>query len=50
MSGKAEKPFVTHVDAQERSEHDDETGGLVRILRADDLMQVGLWKLEEYPP
>jgi uncharacterized cupin superfamily protein len=44
MSRKADEPFVTHVDTQDRWEHDEETGGLVRILRADDLVQVGLWK------
>ena len=34
---------VSHVDATEW-EHDEETGGLVHMLRATDTVQIGLWK------
>jgi uncharacterized cupin superfamily protein len=35
--------FVSRTDAEEW-EHDEETGGLVHLLRADDDVQAGLWK------
>jgi len=35
--------FVSHVDATDW-EHDEETGGLVHMLRAEDGIQAGLWK------
>ena len=35
--------FVSRTDAEEW-EHDEETGGLVHLLRADDQVQAGLWK------
>jgi uncharacterized cupin superfamily protein len=34
---------VSHVDANEW-EHDEETGGLVHMLRVTDTVQIGLWK------
>jgi uncharacterized cupin superfamily protein len=43
MANSAE-PFVTCLDSDEGWEHDEETGGLVRMLRADDRVQLGLWK------
>lgn len=33
-----------HVDGDEGWEHDEETGGLVRMVRSDDPIFVGLWK------
>jgi uncharacterized cupin superfamily protein len=38
------RPLVTHVDTDDGWEHDDETGGLVRMVRDDDSFMVGLWK------
>jgi uncharacterized cupin superfamily protein len=35
--------FLSRIDAADW-EHDDETGGLVHILRSDDEVQAGLWK------
>jgi len=35
--------FVSRWDADEW-EHDEETGGLVHLLRADEAVQAGLWK------
>jgi uncharacterized cupin superfamily protein len=35
---------VTHVDASEGWEHDEETGGLVRMLQVADSLMIGLWK------
>jgi uncharacterized cupin superfamily protein len=35
--------FVSRIDA-DAWEHDEETGGLVHFLRADDGLQAGLWK------
>jgi uncharacterized cupin superfamily protein len=35
--------FVSRPGAEEW-EHDEETGGLVQLLRADDGLQAGLWK------
>jgi uncharacterized cupin superfamily protein len=43
MSEKMSSPFVAHVDTDEGWEHDDETGGLVLMLR-DTPVSVGLWK------
>jgi uncharacterized cupin superfamily protein len=34
---------VSHVSAEDW-EHDEETGGLVHMLREDDTVQVGLWR------
>jgi uncharacterized cupin superfamily protein len=34
---------ISHIDASEW-EHDDETGGLVHMLRITDTVQIGLWK------
>jgi uncharacterized cupin superfamily protein len=38
------EPLVTHVDVDEGWEHDEETGGLVHMVRTSDSLQVGLWK------
>jgi uncharacterized cupin superfamily protein len=35
--------FVSRVEAEDW-EHDEETGGLVHLLRADEAVQAGLWK------
>jgi uncharacterized cupin superfamily protein len=35
--------FVSRTDTEEW-EHDEETGGLVHVLRADNDVQAGLWK------
>jgi uncharacterized cupin superfamily protein len=35
--------FVSNLDA-DGWEHDEETGGLVHLLRADEAVQAGLWK------
>ena len=35
--------FVSRVEADDW-EHDEETGGLVHLLRADEAVQAGLWK------
>jgi uncharacterized cupin superfamily protein len=43
MSEKMSGPFVAHVDTDEGWRHDEETGGLVLMLR-DDPVSVGLWK------
>jgi len=37
------RPLVTDVDAEEGWEQDEETGGLVRLVREEPVM-VGLWK------
>ena len=42
MSGGT-RPVVTHVDVGDDWEPDEETGGLVRMVRAGPVM-VGLWK------
>jgi uncharacterized cupin superfamily protein len=39
-----DEPFVTMAEVDEGWEHDEETGGLVRMLRADEHTQIGLWK------
>jgi uncharacterized cupin superfamily protein len=38
------RPLVTHVDVGEGWERDEETGGLVRMVRDEDSVMVGLWK------
>jgi uncharacterized cupin superfamily protein len=38
------RPVVTHVDTGDGWEHDEETGGLVRMVQASDAVTVGLWK------
>jgi uncharacterized cupin superfamily protein len=40
---KREGVFVSNLDA-DGWEHDEETGGLVHLLRADEVVQAGLWK------
>lgn len=35
---------VAHVDVDEGWERDEETGGLVRMVRSSDAFSVGLWK------
>jgi uncharacterized cupin superfamily protein len=35
--------FISRVEADDW-EHDEETGGLVHLLRADETVQAGLWK------
>jgi uncharacterized cupin superfamily protein len=37
------RPLVTHIDVEDGWEPDEETGGLVRMVRAEPVM-VGLWK------
>ena len=44
MSKGGTRPLVTHVGTDEGWEHDDETGGLVRMLRDEGLLMVGLWE------
>ena len=44
MSEESARPVVTHVDVSEEWEQDEETGGLVHIVRATDSLMVGLWK------
>jgi uncharacterized cupin superfamily protein len=43
VTEKGSDVFVSQTDAEEW-EHDEETGGLVHLLRADDDVQAGLWK------
>ena len=43
MTERDETVFISHVDVGDW-EHDEETGGLVHILREDDAVQAGLWK------
>jgi uncharacterized cupin superfamily protein len=40
---RSEGVFVSRVEADDW-QHDEETGGLVHLLRADETVQVGLWK------
>jgi len=35
---------VTDLDAEEKWDWDEETGGLVRLVRESDALTVGLWK------
>lgn len=35
---------MTHVDVDDEWEPDDETGGLVRMVRSAESVEVGLWK------
>ncbi len=44
MSEEPTPPVVTQVDERDGWEHDEETGGLVRMVRAGDRIMVGLWK------
>ena len=44
MSEEAGSPLVIHVDAGDGWEEDEETGGLVRMVRDDGSVMVGLWK------
>ena len=43
MSEGTPAPFVTDVSTDEGWEHDEETGGLVRMVRTEPVL-VGLWK------
>jgi len=43
MAKRADGVFVSNLDA-DGWEHDEETGGLVHLLRADEAVQAGLWK------
>jgi uncharacterized cupin superfamily protein len=38
------RPLVTHVDVSDGWEQDEETGGLVRMVRDEGSVMVGLWK------
>ena len=40
---RSEGVFVSSVEADDW-QHDEETGGLVHLLRADETVQAGLWK------
>jgi len=40
----AAPPWVTHIDADEGWERDEETGGVVRIVRESGALTVGFWK------
>jgi len=40
---RSEGVFVSRVEADDW-QHDEETGGLVHLLRADETVQAGLWK------
>lgn len=44
MSNGDVSPVVTHVDIGDGWEPDEETGGLVRMVREDSSVMVGLWK------
>lgn len=44
MAEEAARLSVTHVDAHEDWERDEETGGLVRMVRESEALTVGLWK------
>ena len=43
MSDTSSGALTSRWDAEDW-EHDEETGGLVHLLRADDAVQAGLWK------
>jgi uncharacterized cupin superfamily protein len=43
MAERSDGVFFSRVEADDW-EHDEETGGLVHLLRADDAAQAGLWK------
>jgi uncharacterized protein len=43
MAKQSNGVFVSRVDADDW-ETDEETGGLVHLLRADEAVQAGLWK------
>jgi uncharacterized cupin superfamily protein len=38
------RPVIAHLDDADAWEHDEETGGLIRMVRQDDRVMVGLWK------
>ena len=44
MSAGAGRPLITHIDAAEGWEQDEETGGLVHLVCTSDAVTVGLWK------
>jgi uncharacterized cupin superfamily protein len=43
MAERSDGVFVSRVEADDW-EDDEETGGLVHLLRADEAVQAGLWK------
>jgi uncharacterized protein len=43
MAKRSDGVFVSRVEA-DHWENDEETGGLVHVLRADEAVQAGLWK------
>lgn len=44
MAEDAVRPSITNIDADQGWERDEETGGLVRLIRESDALTVGLWK------
>ena len=44
MAENAARLSVAYIDADEGWERDDETGGLVQMVRSSDALSVGLWK------
>ena len=44
MSAGTGRPSVTDIDAEDGWEPDEETGGLVRLVRESEGLTVGLWK------
>lgn len=48
MGQSSDHVFFSRVDAADW-EHDEETGGLVHMLRHDDAVQAGLWKPKPVP-
>jgi len=40
----AARLWVTNIDVDEAWERDEETGGMVRIVRESDALTVGLWR------
>lgn len=44
VSERGARPLVTHVDADDGWERDEETGGLVLMVRDGGSVTVGLWK------
>lgn len=44
MSAGTGRPSVTDIDAEDGWEPDEETGGLVRLVRESKGLTVGLWK------
>lgn len=44
MAEGAARLWVTHIDVDEDWERDEETGGLVSMVRESEALTVGLWK------